>query len=59
MRYRDTYSVDTLSMAPFFLLPTPFPRRDFNKVYALQPLINKLMHRVAHDHGFLTKCLEK
>ncbi|KAF2346251.1 Glutathione synthase [Trinorchestia longiramus] len=58
MRYKDSYSTDTLSMAPFFLLPTPFPRRDFEKVCALQPLINKLMHNVAHNHHFLQKALQ-
>jgi glutathione synthase len=51
--------MDTLSMAPFFLLPTPFPRREFEKVYKLQPLINTLMHRVAHSHDFLQRSLVK
>ncbi|XP_047738761.1 glutathione synthetase isoform X2 [Hyalella azteca] len=57
MRYKDSFSTDTLSMAPFFLLPTPFPRREFEKVYKLQPLINTLMHRVAHSHDFLQRSL--
>jgi len=58
MRYKDSYCVNTLSMAPFFLFPTPFPKRDFEKVYQLQPLINKLMYKVANNHAFLDKCLK-
>jgi len=58
MRYKDSYCVNTLSMAPFFLFPTPFPKRDFEKVYELQPLINKLMYKVANNHDFLEKCLK-
>ncbi|KAK7082758.1 hypothetical protein SK128_001378 [Halocaridina rubra] len=57
MRYRDRYDADSLEMAPFFLLPSAFPRREFDRVVRLQPLINILMHRVAHNHEFLESSL--
>lgn len=57
MRYRDRYDSDSLEMAPFFLLPSSFPRREFDRVVKLQPLLNILMHKVAHDHEFLESSL--
>ncbi|XP_047482294.1 glutathione synthetase-like isoform X1 [Penaeus chinensis] len=58
MRFKDTYNPDILQMAPFFLLPSAFPRREFDRVVKLQPLINVLMHRIAHDHEFLESALK-
>ncbi|XP_069994033.1 glutathione synthetase isoform X4 [Penaeus vannamei] len=58
MRFKDTYNPDILQMAPFFLLPSAFPRREFDRVVKLQPLINILMHRIAHDHEFLESALK-
>ncbi|XP_042237831.1 glutathione synthetase-like isoform X2 [Homarus americanus] len=59
MRYKASYDQDTLQMAPFFLLPSAFPRREFERVVKLQPLINVLMHKIAHNHEFLENCLKK
>lgn len=59
MRRKDAYDRDALHFAPFLLLPTPFPRQEFNKAVALQPLLNELMHKVAHDYDFLEKTLAK
>ncbi|KAG0724061.1 Glutathione synthetase [Chionoecetes opilio] len=59
MRYKNKYDADTLQFAPFFLLPSGFPRREFERVVKLQPIINILMHKIAHDHEFLRSALEK
>ena len=58
MRFRDSYDENIVTMAPFFLLPSTFPRREFVRVNTLQPLINLLTHRVAHDHAFLEDTLK-
>ncbi|XP_071534053.1 glutathione synthetase-like isoform X2 [Panulirus ornatus] len=59
MRYKSNFDPDSLKMAPFFLLPSAFPRREFDRVVKLQPLINVLMHRIAHNHEFLESSLKK
>ena len=46
-------------MAPFFLLPSSFPKRDFDFVTNLQPHINMLMHKIAHDYDFLHESLKR
>lgn len=43
--------------APFILTPTLFPRREFEKAVRLQPILNELMHWVAHDTEFLRETL--
>lgn len=43
--------------APFVLVPSSFPRKEFEKAVALQPIINRLMHNVAHDEEFITTTL--
>ncbi|CAH2242986.1 jg13429 [Pararge aegeria aegeria] len=45
-------------IAPFVLLPSPFPQTEFNKAVELQPILNELMHKVAHDDEFLTRTLQ-
>lgn len=59
MRYRTNYDPDSLQLAPFFLLPSAFPRREFERVVKLQSIVNILMHRIAHDYQFLKDALEK
>lgn len=39
------------------MLPTLFPRREFEKAVRLQTILNELMHWVAHDTEFLTETL--
>lgn len=46
-----------LQFAPFVLTPSSFPRKEFEKAIALQPIINRLMHNVAHDEEFITTTL--
>ncbi|KAJ2819944.1 Glutathione synthetase [Coemansia erecta] len=43
--------------APIALAPSPIPRREFEKVVALQPVLNQLFDRIARDHGFLVSTL--
>lgn len=38
-------------------MPTLFPRGEFKKAVQLQPVLNELMHRVAHDFEFLRETL--
>ena len=59
MRRKDAYDRDSLHFAPFLLLPSPFPRDEFDKVCKIQPLLNELMHKVAHDNEFLKETLKQ
>ncbi|XP_008552792.1 glutathione synthetase [Microplitis demolitor] len=45
-------------ISKFTLIPTSFPRDEFNKAKNIQVTINKLMHKVAYDDEFLTKTLQ-
>ncbi|XP_049879708.1 glutathione synthetase-like isoform X2 [Pectinophora gossypiella] len=58
MRDRKQFSKDAIQIAPFVLLPSPFPRTEFNKAVELQPILNELMHKVAHDDEFLQHTLQ-
>ncbi|XP_044249444.1 glutathione synthetase isoform X1 [Drosophila takahashii] len=57
MRSKTAFSQDSLNFAPFVLVPSSFPRKEFEKAVALQPIINRLMHNVAHDEEFITTTL--
>ncbi|KAH8272281.1 hypothetical protein KR044_006894 [Drosophila immigrans] len=57
MRSKTAFSPDSLNFAPFVLVPSSFPRKEFEKAIALQPIINRLMHNVAHDEEFITTTL--
>ncbi|XP_034123475.1 glutathione synthetase isoform X1 [Drosophila guanche] len=57
MRSKSNFSEDSLNFAPFVLVPSSFPRKEFEKAVALQPIINRLMHNVAHDEEFITTTL--
>uniref|UniRef100_A0A1B6I2J5 Glutathione synthetase n=2 Tax=Homalodisca liturata TaxID=320908 RepID=A0A1B6I2J5_9HEMI len=57
MRSKTNFSTDSLNFAPFTLLPSAFPRKEFERAVALQPIVNELMHKVAHDHEFLEESL--
>lgn len=59
MRSKTNFSRDSLNFAPFVLLPSPFPRKEFKKAVDLQPVLNELMHRVAHNRRFLTDSLKE
>jgi len=57
MRSKTAYNPDSLNVAPFVLLPTPYPRREFEKALKLQPLINELVYSIANNHEFLEEVL--
>ncbi|KAJ1679294.1 Glutathione synthetase [Spiromyces aspiralis] len=44
--------------APYALLPTPFPQSCFEEATRIQPLLNRLYHRVAMDQDFLREVIE-
>ncbi|XP_067006124.1 glutathione synthetase [Anabrus simplex] len=58
MHSKTNFNRDAVQFAPFVLLPSVFPRDEFEKAVKLQPLLNELMHRVAHDHEFLVETLK-
>lgn len=59
MRSRDNFNRDALQFAPFLLIPSSFPRKEFNRACELQTILNKLMHRLAHDYEFLKDTLKE
>lgn len=58
MRDRQHFNKDVIQIAPFALLPSPFPKTEFEKAIELQPILNELMHKVAHDDDFLMNTLQ-
>lgn len=59
MRSKEHFSPDAIQFIPFTLLPSPFPEKEFEKAIFIQPLLNRLIHKVAHDHEFLKEVLQK
>lgn len=59
MRSKTNFSKDSLQFAPFVLLPSAFPRVEFNKAVEIQTILNELMHKVAHNADFLRDCLKE
>ena len=58
MRRKDAYDRDSLHFAPFLVFPSPFPEQEFVRSLEIQPILNELMHKVAHDRTFLTETLK-
>ncbi|XP_046739012.1 glutathione synthetase-like [Diprion similis] len=59
MRSKKNFNRDTLQFAPFILIPSSFPRTEFNRACEIQIILNELMHRVAHDYEFLKETLKE
>lgn len=59
MRSIDAYDPDGMKFAPFVLLPSTFPKLEFDRAVKLQPIINELFHKVAHDYEFLSESLKR
>jgi len=59
MRSKANFSTTSLQVIPFGLLPSAFPRKEFNKAIEIQVILNELIHKVAHDHEFLCSALKK
>lgn len=57
VRSKKSFSEDPIGHAPFTLLPTPFPKLEFEKAVKIQTSLNMLLHNVAHDYEFLKNAL--
>ncbi|CAG7693765.1 unnamed protein product [Allacma fusca] len=57
MRSKQNFSKDSVTFAPFLLLPSTFPRPEFERAVNIQTVLNTLVHRVAHDFEFLRSSL--
>ncbi|CAH0551180.1 unnamed protein product [Brassicogethes aeneus] len=57
MRSKSSFSEDSVTFAPFVLLPSSFPKKEFEEAVDIQVILNELVHKVAHDRHFLTTCL--
>ncbi|XP_021934218.1 glutathione synthetase-like isoform X2 [Zootermopsis nevadensis] len=58
MRSKLNFSKDSLQFAPFVLLPSTFPQKEFKKAVEIQIILNELVHKVAHDYEFLSSSLK-
>lgn len=58
MRSKTSFSKDNLYFAPFCLLPSRFPKQEFERAVNIQPVINELIHKVAYNHEFLEETLK-
>lgn len=58
MRSKTAFNKNTLQFAPFMLLPSTFPKKEFEKAVEIQPILNELMHNVAYNHEFLSESLK-
>lgn len=59
MRSKNNFSSDSVNFAPFTLFPSTYPKNEFEKAVEIQPVLNELMHKVAHDYEFLHNSLKK
>lgn len=59
MRSKTNYCPDSVNFAPFTLLPSSFPRKEFEKAKNIQLILNELIHNVAHDYEFLRSVLKQ
>ncbi|XP_015592883.1 glutathione synthetase isoform X1 [Cephus cinctus] len=59
MRSKVKFNRDALQFAPFVLIPSSFPRKEFENACSIQIILNRLMHQVAHDYDFLKETLQE
>lgn len=59
MRSKESFNKNQVQILPFTLLPSSFPRKNFEKAKNIQVLLNELMHKAAHDNDFITKSLKR
>ena len=52
-------SAESVTYAPFLLIPSPVPRHCFQEATAVQTDFNLLMHNVAHSYEFLRESLKQ
>lgn len=59
MRPRVSFNKNQVQVLPFTLLPSSFPRKNFEKAKNIQILLNELIHKVAYNNDFLTESLKR
>lgn len=59
MRSKVSFNKNQVQVLPFTLLPSSFPRKNFEKAKNIQILLNELIHKVAHNNDFLTESLKR
>lgn len=59
MRSKECFNKNQVQVLPFTLLPSSFPRKNFEKAKSIQILLNELIHKVAHNDNFLRKSLKR
>ncbi|XP_076388657.1 glutathione synthetase-like isoform X2 [Megachile rotundata] len=59
MKSKQNFNKNVLQFAPFILVPSPFPRKEFENACTMQTTLNILIHRVAQDYNFLKETLEE
>lgn len=59
MRSRVSFNKNQVQVLPFTLLPSSFPRKNFEKAKNIQILLNELIHKVAYNNDFLTESLKR
>ncbi|CAH1759574.1 19591_t:CDS:2 [Entrophospora sp. SA101] len=57
--FNQQQSSSSVLHAPISLLPTPFPRKQFDLVVELQPLFNILYHKLSNDHQLISNVIEE
>jgi hypothetical protein len=57
MRSRQNFSQDSINFAPFVLVPSAFPKKEFEKAIELQTLVNEMIHQIANNYEFLKSTL--
>ncbi|KAF7993853.1 hypothetical protein HCN44_011122 [Aphidius gifuensis] len=55
MCFKNNYDRNKVQLSRFVLVPTSFPKLEFEKGIVIQKILNKLIHKVAYDHDFISK----
>ena len=58
MHPKSDFDRNKVQFVPFVLVPSSFPRKEFDKSRRIQTTLNALMNQVAHDDEFLTEHLK-
>lgn len=59
MRSKKRFNRDQVQILSFTLLPSSFPRKNFETVKNIQTLMSELIHKIAYDKEFITNSLKR
>lgn len=59
MCFKKNYDRNKVQLSRFVLVPTSFPKVEFEKAIVIQKILNKLIHKVAYDHDFIYKTTKR